>query len=272
MMEKQKCPIGVFDSGVGGLTVAREIMRRLPGEEIVYFGDTARVPYGNKSPGTIIRYSDQIVRFLLQQKVKAIVVACNTASAFALEALQERYNVPIIGVVEPGAKAALACTNNGRIGVIGTTGTVKSRIYSKVIRRLEEKTEVFGRACPLFVSLVEEGWLDDSVTEQVARRYLAELIAEDIDTLILGCTHFPLLRDVLARVAGEQIRLVDPAVDTADTVKHLLAERGLLNPAVRADGHRFFISDYSEQFQVLADRILPCHIDRTAQVNLEDFV
>lgn len=272
MMDKQKYPIGVFDSGVGGLTVVREIMRRIPGEEIVYFGDTARVPYGNKSPATVTKYADQIVRFLLQQDVKAIVVACNTASAFALEYLQEHYDIPIIGVVEPGARAAVAGSANGRIGVIGTTGTIKSRIYAKYIDRLSSDMRVFGKACQLFVSLVEEGWIDDEVTEAVARRYLTELLEEDIDSLILGCTHFPLLKDVIARVVGERVSLIDPAIETANTLRQLLTEKQLLHPQNQAEGHRFFISDSAKQFRILADRILPCHIDKTSQINLEAYV
>ncbi|MDO5100304.1 MAG: glutamate racemase [Eubacteriales bacterium] len=272
MMEKQKCPIGVFDSGVGGLTVVREMMRRIPGEEIVYFGDTARVPYGNKSPATVTKYADQIVRFLLQQDVKAIVVACNTASAFALEYLQEHYDIPIIGVVEPGARAAVAASRSGRIGVIGTTGTIKSRIYVKHIYNLNPAIQVFGEACQLFVSLVEEGWIDDEVTEAVARRYLSTLLENDIDSLILGCTHFPLLKDVIARVVGERVDLIDPAIETADTLRLLLTDRELLNPQAQAEGHRFFISDSAKQFRNLADRILPCHIDKTSQINLEAYV
>ena len=182
----REAPIGVFDSGVGGLTVAREIMRNLPSEKIVYFGDTARVPYGSKSKETIIRYSRQIIRFLQQQKVKAIVVACNTASAFALDAVRDEFDIPIIGVIEPGAKVAAAQTRNKRVGIIGTVGTVGSGIHAEYLKHLDPEITVFGKACPLFVPLVEEGWLHDPVADEVAARYLKELQDKQVDTLILG--------------------------------------------------------------------------------------
>ena len=196
--EKER-PIGIFDSGVGGLTVTREVMRNIPEERIVYFGDTARVPYGSKSKETILRYSRQIVRFLLSQEVKAIVVACNTASAFALEEIRHELSVPIIGVVKPGAKVACAATKNNRIGVIGTKGTIASGLYTEFIRQIRPDAEVIGKACPLFVPLVEESMMKDPVTEEMARRYLAALKEQDIDTLILGCTHYPLLRSMIGR-------------------------------------------------------------------------
>ena len=209
-------PIGVFDSGVGGLTVAREIMRQIPDERIVYFGDTARVPYGSKSPNTIIRYSRQIIRFLRTKNVKAIVVACNTASAFALETIKPELDIPIIGVVKPGAKVAAQTTQNGKIGVIGTEGTIRSEIYTKTIHRENKDAQVMGRACPLFVPLVEEGWIKDPVTVAVAERYLQPFKESDIDTLILGCTHYPLLRSTVREIMGEGVNLVNPAYETAD--------------------------------------------------------
>ena len=193
----RNAPVGVFDSGVGGLTVAREIMRNLPSEKIVYFGDTARVPYGSKSKETVIRYSRQIIRFLLEQQVKAIVVACNTASAFALDAVKDELDIPIIGVIEAGARVAAAETRNKRVGVIGTVGTVGSGIHEAYLKKLDPKIQVVGKACPLFVPLVEEGWLHDPVTVEVASRYLKELQEKEIDTLILGCTHYPLLRSTI---------------------------------------------------------------------------
>ena len=183
----REAPVGVFDSGVGGLTVAREIMRNLPSEKIVYFGDTARVPYGSKSRETIIRYSRQIIRFLQEQQVKAIVVACNTASAFALDAVRDEFDIPIIGVIEPGARVAAEQTRNKRVGVIGTVGTVGSKIHAEYLKEFDPEITVFAKACPLFVPLVEEGWLHDPVTEEVAARYLKELQDKDVDTLILGC-------------------------------------------------------------------------------------
>ena len=200
----REAPIGVFDSGVGGLTVAREIMRNLPSEKIVYFGDTARVPYGSKSKETIIRYSRQIIRFLQQQQVKAIVVACNTASAFALDAVRDEFDIPIIGVIEPGAKVAAAQTRNKRVGIIGTVGTVGSGIHAEYLKHLDPEITVFGKACPLFVPLVEEGWLHDPVTDEVAARYLKELQDKQVDTLILGCTHYPLLRSTIRKIMGDE--------------------------------------------------------------------
>ena len=228
---RRKAPIGVFDSGVGGLTVAREIMRNLPNERIVYFGDT------------VIRYSRQIIRFLRTQDVKAIVIACNTASALALEEVEKELDIPIIGVVKPGAKVAAASTRNGRIGVIGTESTVNSHMYSQLICSYQKDVKVYGKACPLFVPLVEEGWLGDPVTEQVAKRYLDELLPKGIDTLILGCTHYPLLRPLIERLAGERVRLVDPAYETAHELGLLLEEKGIANRGEKASGkepYRFF--------------------------------
>ena len=188
----KNAPIGVFDSGVGGLTVAREIMRQLPEERLIYFGDTARLPYGNKSKKTIIRYSEQIIRFLRTKEVKAIVVACNTASSYALDEVRKMVDVPIIGVINAGARAAVSATKNGKIGVIGTEGTINSGTYAEVLKEMKPGTEVFGRACPLFVPLVEEGLLHDTVTDEIASRYLSVLKEKYIDTLVLGCTHYPL--------------------------------------------------------------------------------
>lgn len=185
-----QAPVGVFDSGVGGLTVAREIMRNLPDEKIVYFGDTARLPYGNKSKDTVIRYSRQIIRFLKTQQVKAIVIACNTASALALEEVEKEFDIPILGVLKPGARVAASVTRNKKVGVIGTESTINSHMYDRFIQAQDPEISVYGKACPLFVSLVEEGWLKDPVTEEVARRYLDELMRQGIDSLILGCTHY----------------------------------------------------------------------------------
>ena len=204
-------PIGVFDSGVGGLTVAREIMRNLPSEKIVYFGDTARVPYGSKSRDTVIRYSRQIIHFLKEQQVKAIVIACNTASAFALDDVQNEQDIPVLGVIEAGARVAAAETVNKRVGVIGTVGTVGSRIHETYLKKIDPEITVIGKPCPLFVPLVEEGWLHDPVTVEVAKRYLQELKDKDVDTLILGCTHYPLIRSTIREVMGEKVRLVNPA-------------------------------------------------------------
>ena len=199
---KKDAPIGVFDSGIGGLTVAREIMRQIPNEKIIYFGDTARMPYGSKSKETVTRFSKQIVRFLETFQVKTIVVACNTASAYALDELEKEIDVPIIGVIKPGARTAAEVTRNGRIGVIATEATIGSQMYNKYIQELNKDVTIYGKACPLFVPLVEEGLWEDPVTDEIAKRYLSELIDIDIDTLILGCTHYPLIRSTVGRVMG----------------------------------------------------------------------
>lgn len=272
LREREK-PIGMFDSGVGGLTVAREVMRNIPNERIVYFGDTARVPYGGKSKETILRYSRQIVRFLEQQDVKAIVVACNTASAFALEDIQKELDIPMIGVVKPGAKVACETTRNNRIGVIGTRGTIASGLYTEFIRKIRPGAQVLGKACPLFVPLVEEGLLKDPVTVEMAARYLLELKAQDIDTLILGCTHYPLLRSVIQEVMGEGVTLVNPAYETALSLKELLRGEDLLSdlPLPAENPHRFYVSDAAESFRSFANSILPVDIENAQKIQIEEY-
>ena len=268
----REAPIGVFDSGVGGLTVAREIMRNLPSEKIVYFGDTARVPYGSKSKETIIRYSRQIIRFLQQQQVKAIVVACNTASAFALDAVRDEFDIPIIGVIEPGAKVAAAQTRNKRVGIIGTVGTVGSGIHAEYLKHLDPEITVFGKACPLFVPLVEEGWLHDPVTTEVASRYLEELKQQEIDTLILGCTHYPLLRSKIRNYMGEKIQIVNPAYETAMDLKQLLEEQDMANDRSKMHSHyEFYVSDTAEKFRQFANTVMPFDVPETNVVNIEEY-
>lgn len=267
-------PIGVFDSGVGGLTVAREIMRNLPNEHIVYFGDTARVPYGSKSKDTIIRYSRQIIRFLRTQQVKAIVIACNTASALALDEVEKELDIPIIGVIKSGARVAAATTENKRVGVIGTESTINSRMYNRFIQELDPEITVLGKACPLFCPLVEEGWLKDPVTEEVARRYLDELLREDIDSLILGCTHYPLLRSLIRKIVGESVNLVNPAYETAKELERLLQERGIANLGEKKpvkEPYRFYVSDLAEKFKKFANSILPYDIETTIKINIEEY-
>lgn len=275
-MKKAECekPIGMFDSGVGGLTVAREVIRNLPNERIVYFGDTARVPYGGKSKDTILRYSRQIVRFLQQQDVKAIVVACNTASAFALEEIRTEINIPMIGVVKPGAKTACEVTRNNRIGVIGTKGTISSGLYTEFIKKINPQAQVIGKACPLFVPLVEERMMKDEVTEEMIRRYLADLKKQDIDTLILGCTHYPLLRTAIHREMGEKVTLVNPAYETTRGLKQLLEEMQLENKTKAensSDGYRFYVSDAADSFCEFADTILPVDITNVTKINIEEY-
>ncbi len=237
-------PIGVFDSGIGGLTTVRELFARLPRESVVYFGDTARLPYGNKSKATITRFAVEIASFLVRQHVKCVVVACNTASSHALEALRERFGVPVIGVIEPAARAAVAASPRGRIGVVGTLATVGSNAYADAIAQLAPRAVVQQRACPLFVPLVEEGWLDHSVTKLVAEEYLAELKAADLDSLILGCTHYPMLAPLLRAAMGASVKLVDSGAEAAHATAELLAARGLLAPAGAAEPqHQFYLSD-----------------------------
>ena len=258
MDNRREAPIGVFDSGVGGLTVAKEIMYQIPNEKVIYFGDTARVPYGNKTKETVTKYALQIVRFMKTQHVKAIVVACNTASAYALDEIEQEIDVPVIGVVKPGARMAVESTKNGKIGVIGTRGTIGSETYTTYIRQLDPKVEVIGKECPLFVHLVEEGLWEDPVTEEIARRYLTDLIDMDIDTLILGCTHYPMIRKTIQRIMGDGVRLVNPAYETARELKELLQEHDILKeqpPGLGTNMHRFFVSDAAERFQVFANSI-----------------
>ena len=274
MQNIKEAPIGVFDSGVGGLTVAREIMRQIPQERIVYFGDTARVPYGSKSTDTLIRYTRQIIRFLKTRGVKAIVVACNTASAVALEAVRDELDIPIIGVVRPGARVAVGATKNKKIGIIGTETTVNSQMYTKLIQGMDEQMQVIGKACPLFVPLVEEGWIKDPVTEEVAKRYLADLQKSEIDTLILGCTHYPLLRHMVGEIMGESVTLVNPAYETAVELRALLEREGIANDGVNQNfenPYEFFVSDLADKFKVFANSILPCDVTSIKKINIEEY-
>ena len=259
-MIDKNAPVGVFDSGVGGLTVAREIMRNLPSEKIVYFGDTARVPYGSKSKDTVIRYSSQIVHFLREQNVKAIVIACNTASAFALEAVQDKLDIPVLGVIEAGARVAAEETKNKRVGVIGTVGTVGSGIHESYLKRLNPEITVIGKACPLFVPLVEEGWLQ-------------ELKDEQVDTLILGCTHYPLIRSTIQEVMGEKVRLVNPAYETALELKSLLTKMDLLSTGEQQAEfpYRFYVSDLADEFKEFANSILPYDVTMTRKIDIEKY-
>jgi glutamate racemase len=263
-------PIGVFDSGVGGLTVAKEIMSLLPNEKVIYFGDTARVPYGSKSKETIVRYAQQIVRFLLTKEVKAIVIACNTACSYALEEVQYEFNIPIIGVAQPGADMAVEATQNNRIGIIGTEGTIQSEIYSHLIHEKLAEADVIGKACPLFVPLVEEGLLKDDVTYEIASRYLSVFKEKDIDTIVLGCTHYPLIKETLQQIMGEGVILVDPALETAKNLIQLLKEQNLTNQLSEKQ-HEFYVSDRAKKFEELAKIILSHPMMPVQQVNIEDY-
>ena len=258
--ERSAAPIGVFDSGLGGLTVAHAIMRQLPAESLIYFGDTARVPYGPKSPDTVRRYSREISAFLIEQGVKAIVVACNTATAHALPVLREELDVPVIGVVEPGARAAVRATRSGHIGVIGTAGTIRSQAYVRAIYAENPDVRVTALACPLFVPLVEEGWTNHEATHLVAEEYLAPFVKDAIDTLVLGCTHYPLLKPLIGEIIGRSVRLIDSAEETAADVRRMLAANDL-SAGEGEGGYRFIASDDPQQFLTLGRRFLGSAIE-----------
>ena len=265
----KEAPIGVFDSGVGGLTVAREIMRQLPHESIVYFGDTARIPYGSKSKDNIVRYSRQIIRFLKTKHVKACVIACNTATAQALDTVVEENDMPIIGVIKPGARAAVRETKCHKIGICGTEGTVRSGVYEREIRALDKAADVYGKACPLFVPLVEEGFKDHPVTEEIIDYYLRDMRDTEIDTLILGCTHYPLLRNRIGRYMGEGVKIVNPAYETAMELKALLADRGMASEGTPE--HAFYVSDMADKFMNFAGTVLKSDISAAHQINIEEY-
>ena len=253
-------PIGVFDSGLGGLTVVKELVRQLPREHIVYYGDTARVPYGTKSKEAIIRFSHENTRVLLKRNVKMVVVACNTSSSYALVQLRKHFHLPIVGVIDPGARKAAEVTRNKKIGVIATPATVNSRSYARAIARCDRAIKVSSQACPLFVTLVEEGWLRKPVTTAVAREYLGPLRRSGIDTLVLGCTHYPLLKGVLREVMGARVTLVDSATEVAAEVKRILRERHLLRTSGGRARHTFLISDRPQQFEKTAREFLGYNI------------
>ena len=261
--------IGIFDSGVGGLTVLKEVVRVLPQEDTIYLGDTARVPYGTKSPETVIRYARQIARYLLSRDIKLLVVACNTASAVALSALQKEFPIPVVGVIEPGAKAAALATGSGKVGVIGTAATIGSSAYTKAIKRIDPEIEVVTRACPLFVPLAEEGWVDNEVARLTARLYLEDLKSQGVDTLVLGCTHYPILKGVIAEVMGPGVTLVDSAEQTALTVARILGERDLLRPVGEKGNHHYFVTDVPAGFIRVGNRFLGGRLGDVYQVNLE---
>lgn len=273
MENKKSAPVGVFDSGVGGLTVVREIVRQLPNENIVYFGDTARVPYGSKSKNTIIRFSEQIIRFLKTKEVKAIVIACNTASALALDAVRDEFDVPILGVVIPGARAAVEATANGKVGVVGTEATVHSGMYTRVIQGMDPGIQVLEKACPLFVPLVEEGFKEHPVTEEIIDYYLESMKKSDIDAMILGCTHYPLLRSKIRTYMGTKIQIVNPAYETAVDLRKLLREKEMENDKTgeRSSQYEFFVSDAAEKFRQFANTVMPFDVPETNVVNIEGY-
>jgi len=259
-------PIGVFDSGVGGLTVFREIARALPHEPLVYLGDSARVPYGTKSPETVQRYAREAAYYLLEHDVKMLVVACNTATAAALPILVMELPIPVIGVIDPGARAAVAATR-GRVGVIATEGTVKSRAYTRAIHAIDHRVDVIEQACPLFVALAEEGWAGTNVAREVAEIYLAPLMNAKIDTLVLGCTHYPILRATIARVTGPGVAIVDSAETTAHAVEAAIRESSLRadDPAPK---YQFLVTDAAERFLRIAGEFLDHSVDHLDLVDI----
>ncbi len=286
-------PIGIFDSGIGGLTVLREVTALLPSEDTIYLGDTARVPYGSKSRETVLRYSREVAAFLIKYDIKMLVAACNTASAYAVAQLKDELDIPVIGVIEPGARAALAATRNGRIGVIGTQGTIKSNAYVDAIKRLrgargEEVIErgekhfdryfevrvddlsIFTKACPLFVPLAEEGWTSNDVARLTVEHYMRGLEDESIDTLVLGCTHYPLLKQTIGSVMGDKITLIDSAETTAAEVSKVLGEKGLLNGSAAKGRHRFFVTDSPERFLTVGRRFFGEGLEEAENAQLTD--
>lgn len=254
-LEKDK-GIGVFDSGIGGLTVVHALIERLPEEDIVYFGDSARVPYGTKSPETVLRFSRENLEFLKSRDVKMIVVACNTASAVALPTLQAEEDIPVTGVILPGARAAAAATRNGRVAVIGTTATIRSAAYEERLKAIDAGIEILSVPCPLFVSLAEEGWIDNEVTRLTAKRYLQPVIEFGADTLVLGCTHYPLLKNVISDIAGEGVELVDSARECAKDVERILNENGLRTRDDSLGRIKVFMSDIPYRFSEIGERFL----------------
>lgn len=269
MKPDSNLPIGVFDSGIGGLTVVRQLKRVMPHEDFVYLGDTARVPYGTKSPDTVVRFACEDTQFLVQENVKAVVVACNTASAWAIPTLERSFDVPIFGVILPGARAALEKSETGRIGIIGTTSTIRSQAYVKAILSRDDSVKVMARSCPLLVPLVEEGWVKHKVTKAVLKEYLAPLLKQKVDTLVLGCTHYPLLKPLLGEVVSKSVTLVDSAEACAEHVHERLRTLKLLSKRRRRPGIILpFVTDEVERFNELAERFLGYPTERAVLVSL----
>lgn len=265
-------PIGVFDSGIGGLTVVKRFLSSLPNENIIYFGDTARVPYGSKSNSTVIEYSLQDAQFLINKNVKAIVVACNTASSVAIEELKKTFNVPVIGMIGPGSKSALGKTKNKRIGVIGTRTTINNGAYSKRLKSFDHSLQIYEKACPLFVPLAEEGWINHEATFKIAEEYLNELKEKNIDTLVLGCTHYPILSDVIQEVIGSNVQLIDSGVASAEVVKEELRKLNLLSESKTRGKAEFYVSDIPNKFKEIAELFLGEPVENVQKIDLEELV
>ncbi len=264
-------PIGVFDSGLGGLTVLKEITRILPNENIVYFGDTARVPYGARSKETIIEYTFQAINFLISQDVKAIVIACNTATARSLVEANQKYDIPILGVIEAGARSVVNSTKNKVVGIIGTEGTVRSKAYNEEIEKLDENIRIIDKACPLFVPIVEEGWANSDIATLTAKRYLQELMDENIDSLVLGCTHYPLLKRTIGEIVGENVILVNPAKETSQDLKKILEDKNITNNVVNEPSYKYYVSDIPEKFVSIAQDFLKKEITSIEKIDIQKY-
>jgi glutamate racemase len=271
LKDKQK-PIGIFDSGIGGLTVVKRLATTLPHENIIYFGDTARVPYGSKSNSTVIEYSIQNTKFLLSKGVKAVIVACNTASSMAIPELKEHFHIPIIGMIEPGAKMALEKSKNKNIGVIGTRATTGNLAYSLEIKRIDNSAIVIEKPCPLFVPLAEEGWTDHKATQEIAEEYLKELREDGIDTLVLGCTHYPILTNVIQKVIGKDVKLIDSGIASAELIREELQKLDLLTNYGEPGEQLFYVSDIQVKFKEVAELFLGKNIEHVHKVDLEELV
>ncbi len=259
-------PIGVFDSGIGGLTVLKEILHVLPDENTIYLGDTARVPYGIRSPETVVRYSFENTKFLSSKDIKVLVVACNTASSVSLDAIKSRVSIPVIGVIEPGAKAAVRATKSGKIGVIGTEATIKSSAYTRRIKAIDQRVEVFGLACPLFVPLVEEGWTDGQITRLIAETYLAGFRNCGIDTIVLGCTHYPLLKKIIAEVVGSEVCLIDSAIEISQEIKIILEDLGMKRERQSPPFREYYVTDSPERFLRVGETFLGQQIEHIEKI------
>lgn len=266
--DKKNRPIGVFDSGIGGLTVLKEIINELPDEGTIYLGDTARVPYGIRSSETVIRYSFENAGFLFSKGIKLLVIACNTASSISLDAIRNSIPIPVIGVIEPGAKAAVRATRNKKIGVIGTEATIRSNSYTKAIKAIDESIEIIGLSCPLFVPLVEEGWTEGDIVTLVAKRYFEEIKYKGIDALVLGCTHYPLLKKVIARVIGEDVTLIDSAVETSHEIKTILESIGLNREQKGLPLREFYVTDSPERFLRVGEKFLGQKIEHIKKIEV----
>ena len=267
-----KKAIGIFDSGIGGLTVLKELRHLLPEEKLIYFGDTARIPYGTKSRRLVQQYALEDAAFLMQFDVKMIVVACNTASAMAIDLLKEKIAVPVVGVVLPGALGAVRETRKNLVGVIGTSATINSNAYAERIKKQNEQIQVYSRACPLLVPVVEEGWLNEKVTYLTLENYLKDILSEQIDALILGCTHYPLLHDTIQHVAGNSVKLIDSGSETAKFVKETLLQSDLLNKGQRESDDLFFVSDIPQKFEEIGSRFLGASLLNVQRIDFDRFL